>query len=215
MSYTWKYPLYVVAHSGGYASIVDPQDETRQLLVVLTSEEKALGFMQQFAILGAPRLLNNDREFAWLLESLQEPVTMVCFDPDPLEKDVNAAWATTVETLVNDYLDVDYSPWNYPVCLLRQETGYSSIAGKGAEGNSVVVLCLFTDSELADEYLIKTGEAGLVESLESMDATRAVIELLQDEIAAVAVDPEVRETGRVASNCISVDTLLSKYLIRA
>ncbi|MCC9606069.1 hypothetical protein LOC68_19735 [Blastopirellula sp. JC732] len=215
MSYTWKYPLYLVAHAGGYASIVDPQDESRQLLVALTSEEKALDFMQQFGILGAPRQLNNDREFAWLLESLRAPVTMVCFDPDPLENDVNAAWTATVETLLNDRLEVDYSPWNYPVFLLRQETGFSSIVGLDVEGNEVVVLCLFSNSQLADEYLIKTGDAGVIETLETMAQTREIMEMLREDIAAVAVDPEVRESERVASHCISVETLLNKYLIRA
>lgn len=215
MQYAWTYPLYLVAHSGGYASIVDPQDESRQYLVALTSEEKALEFMQQFGILGAPRQLHNDREFAWLLESLRAPVSQVCFDPDPLENDVNAAWESSVESLLSERLIIDYSPWNYPVYLLRQETGFSSIIGLDAEGNDVVVLCLFTNRQFAEEYLEASGDAGVVEAFETMPETRQLMESLQGEIAAVAVDPEVRQAERIASHCISVETLLNKYLIRA
>lgn len=215
MQYSWTYPLYLIAHSGGYASIVDPSDDSQQLLVALTTEEKTLDFMQSFGILGAPRQLNNDREFAWLLESLRAPVTLVCFDPDPREEEVNAAWSTTIESLLQDRLEVDYSPWSYPVYLLRLESGFSSIKGADADANEMVVLCLFTNSQFAEEYLAASGDQGTVESIHSMAATRELMESLQGEIAAVAVDPEVRGQERIASHCIGLETLLSKYLIRA
>ncbi|EAQ78204.1 hypothetical protein [Blastopirellula marina] len=215
MQYSWTYPIYLIAHNGGYASIVDPQDDSQQLLVAVTTEEKALEFMQDFAILGAPRQLNNDREFAWLLESLQAPVTLVCFDPDPREAAVNAAWSTTVQSLLSDRLEVDYSPWSYPVYLLRLESGFSSIVGADAEGAEVVVLCLFSNSQLAEEYLAASGDSGTVESIDDMASARELMESLEAEIAAVAVDPEVRDSERVASHCIGLETLLNKYLIRA
>ncbi|MFI4875168.1 MAG: hypothetical protein ACIALR_07515 [Blastopirellula sp. JB062] len=214
MEFAWTYPLYLIAHQGGYASIVDPADESRQFLVTLTTEEKTLNFMERFGIMGAPRQLNNDREFAWLLESLQAPVTQVAFDPDPREEDVNAAWSTSVSSLVSDRLEIDYSPWSYPIYLLRLESGYSSIIGADAEGNEVVVLCVFTSGQYAEEYRDASGEEATLETLDDMTTTRERIEALQDEIAAVAIDPEVRNSERVASHCMGIETLLTKYLIR-
>ena len=45
------YPLYLAPHGGGYASIVDPQSDSVQLLVVYTDEQAAAGAHHQPGVL--------------------------------------------------------------------------------------------------------------------------------------------------------------------
>ena len=77
MSRYWEYPIYLIPHGGGFASMVDPNtppDCARtQMLVVYTESEFALQFMAEFGMEDTPRMLFNDREFSWLLQSLRAP----------------------------------------------------------------------------------------------------------------------------------------------
>ena len=139
MSRYWEYPLYLIPHGGGYASMVDPSaeadDEPTQMLVVYTESDIAVQFMSEFGMPDTPRMLFNDREFGWLLESLREPVREVAFDPSPLGDKIGARWQVAVRELLDDHLTADYSPWNYPVYAVAQETGFASIDGAGSEGH--------------------------------------------------------------------------------
>ncbi|MEX1042881.1 MAG: hypothetical protein WDZ51_19765 [Pirellulaceae bacterium] len=217
MDYQWQYPIYLIAHGGGYASIVDPGDESespRQFLAIHTSEPLSLAFMQRFGIVGQPRKLNNDREFRWLLKSLKFPVTEVAFDPDPVEMNLNAAWVASVESIAEQHLHVDNSPWNYPVYIVDHGTGYASISGEDEAGNSMQLLNLFTTMEGAQGYLEHAQQKGEILCLPDVEQAREVVLSLKDQISAVAIDPEMVAGGGHSQYCIAVEPLLDKYLIR-
>jgi len=212
----WEYPLYLIAHGGGYTSIVDPKDtddQPQHILTTHSSEQVALNFMQQFAIIGEPRQLNNDREFRWFLKSLKLPVTQVAYDPDPVEFDLNAKWIAKIKTLLEDHLIVDNSPWNYPVFIIQQEDGYSSIAGNDEEGQPITLLNLFTDEEKAKKYAATEEGSGEVTTLHNMEHVREILLGLRDTVSAVALDPVFDENESSSQYCIGVEALLDKYLV--
>ncbi|MFN3149526.1 hypothetical protein [Bremerella sp.] len=212
----WEYPLYLIAHGGGYTSIVDPKDtddQPQHILTTHSSEQVALNFMQQFAIIGEPRQLNNDREFRWFLKSLKLPVTQVAYDPEPIEFDINAKWVAKIKTLLEDFLIVDNSPWNYPVFVIKQKDGYSSTAGNDEEGQPITLLNLFTDEEKAKKYSTTNEGAGEVMPLHNMEHVREILQGLRESVSAVAMDPIYEEDESSSQYCIGVEALLDKYLV--
>ncbi|MBA2114637.1 hypothetical protein [Bremerella alba] len=212
----WEYPLYLIAHGGGYASIVDPKDtddQPQHILTTHSTEQVALNFMQQFAIIGEPRQLNNDREFRWFLKTLKLPVTQVAYDPEPVEFDINAAWIAKITTLLEEYLIVDNSPWNYPVFVIKQQDGYSSTVGNGEEGEPITLLNLFTDETKANKYAATDDGAGEVITLHNMEHVREILLGLRDSVSAVAMDPVYEENESSSQYCIGLEALLDKYLV--
>jgi hypothetical protein len=217
MSITWKYPLYVIPHGMGYVSLVEPRDgpseePPEQLLVVHTEAEAAQALMEQFGLQGSPRELANAREFCWLLRNLRVPTTQVAFDPRPHEAEVNSRWAVAVRQLLDEFLKVDYSPWNYPVFAIQQDDGFASIQSQSASEPQTAV-GLFTRIERAEQYLRESEETGDVHELADMDAARFFLESLSHQITAVALDPSVSEGRRTAKHCFGLRTLLDKYLV--
>lgn len=212
----WEYPLYLIAHGGGYTSIVDPKDtddQPQHILTTHSSEQVALSFMQQFAIIGEPRQLNNDREFRWFLKSLKLPVTQVAYDPEPIEFDINAKWTAKIKTLLEDFLIVDNSPWNYPVFVIKQADGYSSTVGNDEEGQPITLLNLFTDEEKAKKYATTEEGTGEVTTLHNMEHIRELLLGLRESVSAVAMDPVYEENESSSQYCIGVEALLDKYLV--
>ncbi|MDA1054657.1 MAG: hypothetical protein O3C40_29870 [Planctomycetota bacterium] len=218
MSRYWEYPIYLIPHGGGYASIVDPNAQAdaapSQMLVVYTESEVAVRFMSEFGMADMPRMLFNDREFSWLLQGLRAPVTDVAFDPSPLGDKSDARWQVAVRELLDEHLTADYSPWNYPVYAVAQEKGFVSIDGAGSHGESLTVLGLFTSEAKAMGYLEAANESGELCTLMSLDEARTFLSALTEQIAAVALDPIVDRDQRIAKHCFPLETLLNKYLVR-
>ena len=192
----------------------ETDDAPTQLLVVYTQSEVAVQFMSEFGIDDTPRMLFNDREFSWLLQSLRSPVTDVAFDPSPLGDKIDARWQIAVNELLEQHLTADYSPWNYPVYAVAQESGFVSIDGAGSGGEPITVLGLFSTEDKAKAYLAATEEFGELCALINLDDTRTFLNALTDQIAAVALDPIVAQDQRTAKHCFPLDTLLNKYLVR-
>jgi hypothetical protein len=214
----WRYPIYLIPHGSGFASIVDPDggESPEQLLVVHTDEDQASTFMVEFGILGSPRSLANDREFSWLLRRLKHPVTRVAFDPRPELRQVNARLTLRVEEILEQHLRVDFSPWNYPVFVIAQEHGFASIEVAPAsvpDADSTTALSVFTDREKAHSYLEAAGETGTLCELTDLALTRRLLEFLADDVAAVALNPHVDQDRRLARHTFAIRTLLERYLV--
>ena len=77
MRNSWDYPIFVIPHGPGYASLVDAEIESapKHLLIVYTQQDAAEDLMREFGIPGSPRRLQDDREFGRLLQGLTAPVT--------------------------------------------------------------------------------------------------------------------------------------------
>jgi hypothetical protein len=158
--------------------------------------------------------LNNDREFAWLLQGLRDPVTHVAFDPVIDEGAVETRWSVPVRELVDDHLRGDFSPWNYPSFVVARPRGFASIEGQIGDGQSQKAVAVFTSREKAESYLKDTAEDGTVCELVNMEEARHFLERLEVQVAAVAIDPTVEDNRLAAKYCFRIATLLDKYLVR-
>jgi hypothetical protein len=168
--------------------------------------------MYHCQILGSPRSLKNAREFGWLLQSLQPPVTRVAFDPQPDSPTVESRWIVDVQELLARHLVVDYSPWNYPVFVIRQESGYASIEGQTSQGSHGAAIGIFTSREKAVAYLRASGTSGTLRELSDAIQTRTFLDEMAGVADAMALDPTVDGDTHAAQHCFSIATVLQKYL---
>ena len=215
MTRIWQYPIYLIQHGGGYVSIVDSASDTSssQSLVVYSGEEKAIGFIGACGIMGAPRKLSNDREFGWLLQSLQAPVTGVLFDPSVPSEARSPAQRVSVRELLESHLNADNSPWNYPVYVVAQDEGFVSIDGPDADGQMITAIAFFTSEERIDTYLEATGDRGTVCAMQNVDEARSFVKGVASDAAAIALNPTFADGKQFAKHCFTIATLLDKYLV--
>ena len=104
--------------------------------------------MMRFEIMGTVAPLHNAREFHWLLSSVKPPVTQVVFEPRPDEHGLHGNYEIDISKLLTETLQVDYSPWNYPVFVIAHEHGFASIHGARDSGQEdMVALALFSSEE--------------------------------------------------------------------
>jgi hypothetical protein len=212
---TWNYPVYLIPHLAGFVSIAANDGSDEQMLVVYTCEPSASEFMDDHGLPGSPRPLQNAREFGWLLDALRAPVTRVAFDPRVVDRQAHVRWEIPVKTLRDEHLAADLSPWNYPVYVVAQDTGFVCIHGQASDGRPLTAIAVFTSSERADRYLQAAGETGHLCELADMQRTRRFLDSLALEVFAVAVDPVADESTRTAKYCFDIATLLEKYLVAA
>jgi hypothetical protein len=217
MTFAWKYPVYLIPLDGGYVSVVEPQatEPRPHHLAVFTSEEVAAAFMHHCQIPGSARPLNNSREFGWLLQSLQQPVTRVAFDPQPDSLTVECRWDVAVQELLKRHLVADYSPWNYPVFVIRQEHGYASIEGQTSQGSHWTAIAFFTSREKSDAYVQASGTSGTLRELSDASQARTFLQEMAGVADAVALDPKVAGETHAAKHCFSIPTILQKYLVES
>ncbi len=216
MSMSWEYPVFILPHGVGYVALVDRNlpDDPSQMLVVMTELARAEGLMVEFGLPGQPRALKNAREFRWLMESVRPPITQVAFDPRPTDDQVNARWQLPIAQFIEDHLEIDFSPWNYPVFVAAQESGFACIEGQSSDGGALSALCIFSNEAKADEYLQAADEWATLCELSSLDEAIRFLKGVGDQIEAVALDPVVDEGRRTAKHCFAMETLLEKYLVR-
>ena len=214
MTRYWQYPIHLIQHGGGYASIIDPmdKDQSNQSLAVFCDEQQALGFMVACEIMGSPRQINNDREFGWLLTSLHAPVAGVVFDPSPII-DNPPGWKVSVKDLLDNHLVSDNSPWNYPVYVVAQEQGFISIEEADNDGQPLTAIGFFTSVEYVETYLEAAAEAGATCPIDNVEEARSFLKKMVPQATAVAINPTAIDGQRTAKYCFAITTLLEKYLV--
>ncbi|MBP87320.1 MAG: hypothetical protein CMJ64_11455 [Planctomycetaceae bacterium] len=215
MTRHWEYPIYLIKHGGGYASIVDStvDEPSKQSLVVCCEEEAAIGFMAACGIMGVPRELNNDREFGWLLQRLQTPVKGVVFDPSASVEEQDSACRISVPELLEKHLVADNSPWNYPVYVVAQDEGFVSIDAADSDGRTMNVIGFFASEERIETYLEAVGETGTACAMANIEEARSFLKGIASQAAAIAINPTVADGQRTAKHCLAIETLLEKYLV--
>lgn len=215
-----KYPLYLLHHGPGYVSLVDvasAADPQPQALALFGSYERAVEFVEQMAGFAGIRAIKNAREFQWLLTSLKEPVVEAVLDPAMDRPEIVGVWRRTVAELLEWGIEIDNSPWNYPVYLLKSiggQRGWSSIQ-VGAGSNWFSFIVMFTSEKLAPAYLAEIeGEDGPLELVlvPDMWSLRERLVSLGPEIAGVAINPTVAAGVRKCENCLEIGRLLGHYL---
>ncbi len=213
----WKlaYPLYLVPLEAGYVSVVEPGDAEPDIvyLAIFTSEQAADEFIRDCGIESSPRALRNPREFAWLLQSLREPVKSVAFDPVADSSVVESPWKVTIADLLANHVAGDYSPWNYPVFVIRLMTGFVCVEGSTSEGKERRAVGLFTRRDKAEECLGNCGLDGTIVCLDDLQQVRGFLQSIPPDITAVAMDPVIEMGHQSAQYCFSIPTLLEKYLV--
>ncbi len=214
MSFSWKYPIFVIRHNGGFASapLSGDGDEPVVALMLFTEEPAAEAFMKAVELDGEVRSLGNDREVAYLIAALRHPCTSVMFNPT-LEGDaVIGQWTVDIATLAEKHLPLARSPWDYPVYVLAEGEGYSSITADVPGRGQVVALALFTDAARADSYSESAGIETRRRSLNTPDQLRKLLVELPQNVTVVAIDPLVTDGRRQAKTCVEISVLLEKYL---
>lgn len=213
MDISWNYPIYLIPHQTGYVSILADDGSDQQMLVVYTCRESAAEFMDDHGLPGQPRALQNAREFRWLLDALRAPVTQVAFDPRVVQRHARTRWKVSIPALRDKHLTADFSPWNYPIYVVAQDTGFACIQGQASDGRPLMAIALFTSSERAEDYLESTGESGQLCKVGDMALARRLLDSLPLEVFSVAIDPVVDNSVRKARHCFDIATLLEKYLV--
>ncbi|MBL8890557.1 MAG: DUF952 domain-containing protein [Planctomycetaceae bacterium] len=215
------YPLYLLHHGPGYVSLVDvhsSQEPQPQALALFSSYEKAADFVEQMGGLAGIKAIRNGKELQWLLTSLSEPVTDTVLDPAVDRPEIVGAWRRSVAELLESAIEIDNSPWNYPVYLLKSrdaQRGWSSIQA-GTRSNWFSFLALFTGESLARGYQQAVeDEDGVCELVSIPDMWRLREHLLEmgTGIAGVAVNPQVEDGVRKCANCLEIGRLLEHYLV--
>lgn len=216
-----SYPLYLLHHGPGYVSLVDVESRREpqpQALALFSSYEKAASFVEQMGGLAGIKVIRNGKELQWLLTSLTEPVTESVLDPAVDRPEIAGVWRRSVAELLERWIEIDNSPWNYPVYLLKSieaESGWSLIqAGAASTWFSFVVL--FTGEKLGRGYLQDIRhEDGICELIAVPDVGRLREHLLEigPGIAGVAVNPTVEAGVRKCGNCLEIGRLLEHYLV--
>jgi len=217
--FAWSYPIYLVRHAGGYASVAlqGEGDEPRYALTVFTTEELGDKFVETVGIDGECWSLRNDREFARVLCGLSGPFAEVVFDAAPIETEINEKWRVSAQDLLENYLPLANSPWDYPVYVLRDidktgQSGYVSIEADIPERGHLIALALFTTQDTAVAYGEAAGINGPHECIETPEQLATLLRELSETTTAVAWEPTVVEGKSVTKQCASVTVLLEKYL---
>lgn len=214
MTLNWQYPIYLLPHERGYASLVDAgQQQPTQSLIVCTDPQAAVELMARFVMLGRPRALHNAREFRWLLQSLRQPVTQVAFDPAPTDDAINARWQVAISELLTHHLPSDNSPWNYSVFAIGQADGFACIEGGPDDTPAWKAVGMFTSRQKAEAYLRDAEEQGDVLELPDLESAVTFLGAMQADVQAAALDPQVIAGRRVAETCLTIEVLLTKYLV--
>jgi uncharacterized protein (DUF952 family) len=226
------YPLYLLHHGPGYISLVDVTAATEpppQALALFSSHDLAADFIEQMVGLAGIKALRSGRELQWLLASLQAPVVEAVLDPALDRPEIAGVWRRSVRELLEEHVEIDNSPWHYPVYLLRRpveaetgrraaaggELGWSSISA-GGDSQRFLFVALFTDERLVTEYRVATeGEDGWPEVVEvgGRMELRGILAALGRQIAGVAVNPTVAAGVRKCENCLEIGRLLDHYLV--
>ncbi len=216
MVWELEYPLFLLPFDAGYVSVVETESAESQTyyLAIFTSEQAAAEFSNESGIESEPRPLRNPRELAWLLQSLRTPVESVAFDPAAGSTAVESPWKVKVSDLLAHHVLIDYSPWNYPVFVIEQASGYACIEGASSKGTDMRAVGLFTQREKAQEYLAASSGRGRIVALDDLRQTRDFLEDLLPDATAVAIDPVISADHQSAEYCFSIRTVLDKYLVR-
>ena len=209
----WSYPLYLIRIGTGFASVVsDDAEKSICSVVVFTSMDRMERFLDKAQLTGEPRELSNDREFAYFAQGLKPPISHVAFDSNPEGKQVNPRWSVEIPTLLRDHLPHSASPWDYPVYAITERKGYSCIQGQSSGQETIQAICLFTEYARAADYQTCANLHGDITTLETPSELRKLLEQLKDDASAVAIDPTADGESRQAKVCVSVETVIQRYL---
>jgi hypothetical protein len=214
MSLNWDYPLFVLPLEQGLVSVVDQgEDGQRRVSVaVFTDRTKTEYFAEQVGMEAEGREIANDREFAYLLHGLRHPVTSVAFDSAPQGREINARWIVGIEQLLERHLPWAASPWGYPVYVVAEPEGVSCIEGAADARGPLKLVCVFTTSEAARQYMDDARLEGSVQPVSTPDELQALLEGLEANVTAMALDPIADNDQRSAKWCVEIATVLDKYM---
>jgi hypothetical protein len=214
MAYTWHYPLFVIRCGDGFAAVhVESQtDEPQFAVTVFTSEARCNAFVETVEIEGMAGQLNNDREFAALVTALSPPFTAIVFNATVEGDQVNADWQVGIADLVTRHLPLARSPWDYPVFVLREPTGYTSISGAGQDAAALHAVGLFTRHELAEGFAEAAGLQATVETLTDPKSLAGLLVGLPESVSAAAFNPVVENDQPMAKHCLNIGDILRKHL---
>jgi hypothetical protein len=214
MAFTWHYPLFVVRCGDGFAAVQveSTTDQPQFAVTVFTDEGQCNAFVETHAIEGEAGQLNNDREFAALVTALSPPFTAIVFNATAEEDQVSSDWQVGIADLVTKHLPLARSPWDYPLFVLREPTGYTLISGAGQDAAALHAIGLFTRRDLAEGFAEAAGLQAAVESLTEPRSLAGLLVDLPESVSAAAFNPVVEDDQPTAKHCLNIGDILRKHL---
>ena len=206
------YPLFTLDLGTGLHALEGEEDGSPIFaLAVFTSESAAKDYMDARQLRGTLNKYEDARSFSQLLQGVRHPTTLLAFDPKKVGEDVETDWHFTIHGFIDDYLPPMIS-WHYPVYLIREGLGYSSISGLAEGRGDVQLVCVFTDTDLAETYRQKEAINGSVHPVNSAKEFADFLRDLHAPCRGIVLDPSTAEQGKQAKWCIDASELLSKGL---
>lgn len=211
MSFLLTYPVIVIRHGGGYASLASEMPDGAQLLAVaaFSNEQTLREFVVAARLEGEIEFLPTSEDFARFVRAMRPPAAAIAFDPEVTEEGIRTRGQVDVATLLRDFLPAMGITWNYPVYAIRMESGYACIAGETPQG-PMIALALFDEEDVATAYRAAAEVEGEIESILDAPALVTFLDALDDAINAVAFDPQVTEIGHMARWCVRRAMLIDK-----
>jgi len=212
MEINLAYPMHAIWRDGGYHCLEgeDEQGKPTMGLMIFTDARKAEQYSQDRRYDGSVKSFHNAIQFRRFLFGLKEPKPEIVCDAVQDERgNYEMAWCAEVGTLLDEVLPPVAFLWEYPLFVIREGAGYSSIDGTKATGERVLLVAVFTDTDLAESYTQKAEVDGTIETMPDEPDFLAFVKNLLPPSNGVIFDPTTALAGSVGKVCIDKATLLS------
>jgi hypothetical protein len=206
------YPIHVIWRDGGYHCLEgeDVQGKPTMGLMIFSDAGKAEHYIQSRHFDASVKSFHNAFQFRRFLFGLNEPKPEIVCDAVKDERgNYEMAWCAEVGTLLDEVLPPVAFLWEYPLFVIRVGAGYSSIDGTKATGERVLLVAVFTDTDLAESYMQKAEVDGSIETIPNDPVFWAFVNNLLPPSNGVIFDPTTALAGSIGKVCIDKATLLS------
>ena len=209
MDINLEFPLYAIWAEDDYYSPegTDEDDLPALRAMMFTTKRGAEDYIRGQKIDASIMRFVNSYRFRRFLVGLNDPTPEIVCDATRDEQgNYKVGWRAEVEFLVNNVLPPLGFAWDYPLNFVFNERGIASIQGTTQDGESVTLVALFTDQDLAERYMRKADVPGDIGAIE--DET-GFLEFVNDISAqGIIIDPASADTGSIGQMCVAKSKLI-------
>ncbi len=211
MEINLTFPVFAISKDGDYHALEIDDDAGTSGLVIFTTKTGAEEFIQDQTIdAEAVRFANNSR-FLRFLGSLEDPSRKIVCDPIRDGKGVfQSRWSAAAEFLIEHALPPVRFVWDYPLHFIIDRRGLASIQGTTPDGQTVALVAVFTDVDLAERYMRTADVAGQVGEILDEGGFLEFVNDMAETTDGIIVDPANAEPGSAGNLCYSTQKLIEQ-----
>jgi hypothetical protein len=212
MEINLTFPVFAISQDGDYYSIdVDDHDQATSGFVIFTTREGAEEFIRDQNLDAATVRLANSHRFLRFLGSLDDPnPSIVCDVIRDKNGDLKPRWSAQSEFLVEHTLPRIGFIWDYPLHFIFDPRGLASIEGTTPDDQTVTLVAIFTDADLAERYQREADVAGEIGEIADEGGFLDFVNDLGDTTDGIIVDPTNAAPGSTANLCYSKEKLIEQ-----